>query len=310
MRILSAAVLATFGFGSTVALAATVDAIYNSATDVPVTASGYTATGDTVNFTLNFAPVTGTDLMVVQNTGLGFINGTFDNLTNGQGVALSYAGTTCNFVATYYGGSGNDLVLLWANHRAFAWGWNGWGGLGDNTTTNRLAPVAVETNPESSALFGKTVVATTAGESHSLALSSDGTVAAWGGNEYGQLGNNTTTNRSTPVAVNTTALAAGQRFSRLTSGPSAYHTLALVAAPPASAITLAGAQTLTDGSFQFAFTNTPGAFFGVLASTNPALPMNNWATLGDATEVSPGLFQFTDPQATNSPQRFYRVRSP
>jgi len=28
------------------------------------------------------------------------------------------------------------------------------------------------------------------------------------------------------------------------------------------------------------------------------------------TEISPGQFQFTDPQATNSSQRFYGVRSP
>jgi hypothetical protein len=86
--------------------------------------------------------------------------------------------------------------------------------------------------------------------------------------------------------------------------------LALMAAPPAPAITLTGAQTLTDGLFQFAFTNTPGAFFGVLAATNPALPLTNWTSLTGLTEVSPGQFQFTDPQATNSPQRFYRVRSP
>ena len=32
--------------------------------------------------------------------------------------------------------------------------------------------------------------------------------------------------------------------------------------------------------------------------------------LGGATEVSPGQFQVTDPQATNAPRRFYRVRSP
>jgi hypothetical protein len=59
--------------------------------------------------------------------------------------------------------------------------------------------------------------------------------------------------------------------------------LALMAAPPAPAITLTGAQTLTDGSSQSAFTNTPGAFFGVQATTNPALPLSNWTTLGDAT---------------------------
>jgi hypothetical protein len=73
---------------------------------------------------------------------------------------------------------------------------------------------------------------------------------------------------------------------------------------------LIGAQTLTDGSFQFAFTNTPGAFFAVLAATNPALPLGNWTSLTGPTEVTPGQFQFIDPQATNTPQRFYRVRSP
>jgi len=67
---------------------------------------------------------------------------------------------------------------------------------------------------------------------------------------------------------------------------------------------------LDNGSFQLAFTNTPGAFLGVLATTNLTLPLSNWTMLGAATEVSPGQFQFTDPQATNTPQRFYRVRSP
>ena len=131
-----------------------------------------------MNFTLNFAPAAGTELMVVNNTGLGFINGTFDNLTNGQPVALSYGGTNYNFVANYYGGSGNDLVLVWANNRAFAWGCDSNGQLGDNTSgQNRLVPVPVTTT---GVLAGKTVVAIAAGGYHSLALCSDGTVAAWG----------------------------------------------------------------------------------------------------------------------------------
>ena len=41
-----------------------------------------------------------------------------------------------------------------------------------------------------------------AGGSHIVALKSDGTVWAWGHNEQGQLGDGTTTNRSTPVQVN------------------------------------------------------------------------------------------------------------
>jgi hypothetical protein len=67
---------------------------------------------------------------------------------------------------------------------------------------------------------------------------------------------------------------------------------------------------LANGSFQFAFTNSSGALFTVVASTNLALPLSNWTTLGGITEIAPGQFQFTDPQATNFARRFYRVLVP
>ena len=72
-----------------------------------------------------------------------------------------------------------------------------------------------------------------------------------------------------------------------------------MAVPPASQIRLTGASKPTND-----------AFFGVLAATNPALPLSNWASLTGRTEVSSGQFQFADPQATTNKQRFYRVRSP
>ena len=67
---------------------------------------------------------------------------------------------------------------------------------------------------------------------------------------------------------------------------------------------------LANGALQFTFPNSSGTLFSVLATTNPALPFSNWTVLGGVTEISPGQFQFTDPQATNYPQRFYRVQSP
>ena len=73
---------------------------------------------------------------------------------------------------------------------------------------------------------------------------------------------------------------------------------------------LTGAQTLADGSFQFGFTNSPGALFGVLATADLTQPRTNWTLLGGAVEISPGQFRFNDPQATNNPQRFYTIRSP
>jgi hypothetical protein len=201
-RTLSTVALSVFTLVSTVANAATVNAVWNSAADVPVTASGYTATGNIVNLALNFAPDTGTDLMAVKNTALDIIAGTFANLAQGQPVALNYGGVTYRFIANYYGGSGADLVLVWASNRAFAWGQNGGGELGDNTTTNRLRPVPVTAT---GVLAGRPVTTLAAGDLFSLALCADGTLTAWGDNGVGQLGDNGLSGEASllPVAVNT-----------------------------------------------------------------------------------------------------------
>jgi N-acetylneuraminic acid mutarotase len=74
-------------------------------------------------------------------------------------------------------------------------------------------------------------------------------------------------------------------------------------------IELRNASILTNGAFQFEFTNATGVGFNVFASTNVSQPLSNWTALGSATAIAPGQFQFTDPMATNSPQRFYRVKS-
>ena len=69
---------------------------------------------------------------------------------------------------------------------------------------------------------------------------------------------------------------------------------------------------LGNGTVQFGFTNLLGGSFTVLATTDPAAPADAWSNLGAAAETPPGSgqFQFTDPQATTYPQRFYRLRSP
>ncbi|WP_027644335.1 RCC1 domain-containing protein [Salinispora oceanensis] len=96
---------------------------------------------------------------------------------------------------------------------ALSWGDNDSGQLGDGTTADSSMPVAV------SLPAGVTVTAVAAGAAHNLAVTSAGTVLAWGGNSSGQLGDGTTTNRSTPVAVSlpsgvtVTAVAAGAAFS-------------------------------------------------------------------------------------------------
>jgi len=78
----------------------------------------------------------------------------------------------------------------------------------------------------------------------------------------------------------------------------------------AGRITLVNQVKLPGGAFQFAFTGASNGTNTALATTNPALPLANWTVLGVVPEFSPGLFLFSDPQAANGPQRFYRVRSP
>ena len=195
---------------------------FNAATDVPVTANGFTAGGYPVNIILNYAPLPGTVLTMVSNTGLGFTDGTFANLAQGQRITLTFNGTPYDFVANYYGGSGNDLMLQWANTQLAGWGANNYGQLGDATTTRRLRPNAVDA---SGVLAGKTITAVAEGYLHSLALCSDGTLAAWGYNVYGQLGNRSAAPSSVPVAVDSSGVLAGKTVIAISAGP--FHNLAL-----------------------------------------------------------------------------------
>jgi hypothetical protein len=75
--------------------------------------------------------------------------------------------------------------------------------------------------------------------------------------------------------------------------------------PTPIAITLTDVRVLGSGAFQFAYANGTSQSYTVYTSTNLAA----WSPIGGATQISPGLYQFTDPTATNFPRRFYQLRS-
>jgi alpha-tubulin suppressor-like RCC1 family protein len=93
------------------------------------------------------------------------------------------------------------------------WGNNGDGRLGDGTTTNRTTPVDVcatgATAPCGTNVLAD-IVAVSAGNAHTCALTTGGGVKCWGSNQFGRLGDGTTTGRTTPVDVSglTTGVAA------------------------------------------------------------------------------------------------------
>jgi N-acetylneuraminic acid mutarotase len=80
--------------------------------------------------------------------------------------------------------------------------------------------------------------------------------------------------------------------------------------PNSTVLNLSGTMLGTTGGFQVSFASFPHSTNTVLASTNLALPLADWTSLGTATEFSPGLFIFTDPDAVNHACRFYRASGP
>ncbi len=93
-----------------------------------------------------------------------------------------------------------------SNDKAYCWGRNNVNQLGNGTTTNSASPVAVS---QGAMPAGATVKSISANYSYACAIASNDKAYCWGQNNYGQLGNGTTTNSATPVAVSQGAMPAG-----------------------------------------------------------------------------------------------------
>jgi alpha-tubulin suppressor-like RCC1 family protein len=99
-------------------------------------------------------------------------------------------------------GCSNNSLAVKGDGSAWAWGSNRWGQLGNGGGGEGVyssTPAQVKGLAGSGYLTG--VVSVAAGSDHSLALKGNGQVWAWGSNFYGQLGDNTTADKHTPVQV-------------------------------------------------------------------------------------------------------------
>ena len=77
----------------------------------------------------------------------------------------------------------------------FSWGYNGNGQLGNGTNANQPNPTKV------SGLNGVVIQKVVCGNAHTLLLSDDGSIYAFGSNSYGQLGTGSKANQTSPVRI-------------------------------------------------------------------------------------------------------------
>lgn len=107
------------------------------------------------------------------------------------------------------GGGWYHKLALKRDRTVWTWGKNNYGQLGNGTF---MESVTYESTPQRVRSI-RGIIAIAGGANHSLALKYNGTVWAWGDNQYGQLGDGTTVGRNTPAQVselsNVIAIAGG-----------------------------------------------------------------------------------------------------
>jgi alpha-tubulin suppressor-like RCC1 family protein len=97
--------------------------------------------------------------------------------------------TFCKICGGYYVTLGIDN-----NGKIWGWGYNLRGNIGNNSTSNSSTPVSIHGS-------NKTFCKISVGNLHCLGLDHHGRVWSWGKGNEGALGNNESTDRSTPVSI-------------------------------------------------------------------------------------------------------------
>ena len=115
----------------------------------------------------------------------------------------------------------NYITAISKDGGLYTWGYNHKGQLGNGTTIDSSSPIKIMNDVVDCAGAG-------GGGCHTIALKKDGTVYTWGWNYHGQLGDGTTTDRTSPVAIqiydHTNVLKSTKKSSESVSASSGQHT--------------------------------------------------------------------------------------
>ncbi len=145
-----------------------------------------------------------------------------------------------------------STVALKTDGTLWTWGDNQWGQLGDETITHRSSPIQTVAGGTNWKLIAMAVDG-----SHCAAIKTDGTLWNWGNNESGQLGDNTSDKKSSPIQT----IAGGTNWKSISTG--FQHTVAIK----------------TDGTLWGWGQN----WFGNLGTGNQAYPMTPIQTITGGT---------------------------
>ena len=231
-------------------------------------------------------------------------NGGNANSSNPQVVVVTGITPIPTFVVVAGGGS-HSLALTTAGN-VYSWGHNNYGQLGNGTIADSNRPVQV-TLANGTPLSH--IVAISAGNNHSMALTDGGQVYAWGFNVNGQLGDGSTTQRNNPVLIpnfnNVVAIAAGGFHSLALTGNGSVYSWGynsfgqlgygakdvMAHSAPALVPGLTGITAIAGGGYHSL------ALSG--AGTVSAWGENNFGQLGDGTTTN--RFSPTPMAAANNP---------
>jgi len=129
--------------------------------------------------------------------------GTNDVTTKSTPVTTFAGGTDWKQVSS----GGFHCTAIKTDGTLWTWGAGTSGQLGDNTATTKSTPVTTFAG-------GTNWKQVSSGNNHCAAIKTDGTLWTWGYSSQGQLGDNTVTNKSTPV----TTFAGGTNWKQVSAG--------------------------------------------------------------------------------------------